>query len=108
GAEVKPYPAISILEAPRPDIAVFAGEEGFMRKDRWTLLIQGLAEENLLNPSDSAYYLCAAVEQRLHRIQAVKRASGAPEFPEDYMLGNLITALEIAPPVVRPPEDKVS
>lgn len=107
GEEQKPLPMLSILEAPRPDVASFAGEEGFMRHDKWTLLIQGRALDDKLNPSDNAYWLEAAVEERLSQIMATKR-SGSPEFPAVYMLGGLITTFEIAPPVVRPPDDKVS
>lgn len=100
-------PALSILEAPRPDFATYAGEEQFMRKDSMILMIQGRAIDDKLNPSDNAYWLSAAVEQRLSRVTAVK-SGGRPLFPEDYLLGNLITSMEVAPPVVRPPEDKVS
>lgn len=100
-------PALSIIEAPRPDFASFAGEEHFMRKDNMILMIQGRAVDDKLLPGDEAYWLAAAVEQRLSAITATKK-HGSPEFPEHHLLGNLITGLEIAPPVVRPPEDKVS
>lgn len=105
GEEVKPLPIISIIEAPRPDIASFAGE-GVGRHDQWTLLITGRAEDDAANPSDSAYYLYAAVEERLGRVIAVK-VSGTAKYPEHHLLGGLISSLEIAPPVVRPPDDKV-
>lgn len=109
GEEVQ-APALAILEAPRPDFATFAGEEHFMRKDSMLLMIQGRADDDKLNPSDNAYWLAAAVEQRLSRVIAQKKSgmNGGGEFPEHYMLGNLITKMEMAPPVVRPPEDKVS
>lgn len=108
GADLKHRPALSILEAPRPDIAVFTGEWNDVRKDEWTLLIQGMAEDDKRNPSDPAYYLCAEVEQHLSRIIGVRPQTGRPLYPDVHLLGGLITSLEIAPPVVRPPEDRVS
>lgn len=108
GEERKAGPVLSILEAPRPDVASYAGENAFMSSDRWTLLITGMTGDDKINPGDPAYYLCAAVQQRLHRIVAVKGTSGTPLYPEHYMLGKSITGLEVAPPVVRPPDDKVS
>lgn len=101
-------PALSIIEAPRPDFASFAGEEHFMRKDNMILMIQGRAVDDKLLAGDNAYWLAAAVEQRLSRITAEKSNGMGAQFPEHYMLGKLITGLEVAPPVVRPPEDKVS
>lgn len=108
GEEVKPLPFISIMESPRPDVATYAGEDASYRKDHLVLLIQGRIIDDKLNPGDTAYWFEAAVEERLSRIIAVKPASGKPLYPEHHMLGNLISALEIAPPVVRPPEDKIS
>lgn len=108
GADLGVRPALSILESPRPDIATYTGEWDSIRRDYWTLLIQGLAEDDKRNPSDNAYYLCAAVERHLGRIVAVRPETGAPRYPQEHLLGGLITSLEIAPPVVRPPEDRVS
>ena len=108
GEEVKDD-ALSILEAPRPDFAVFAGEGEGWRKDNLTILIQGRVLDDKLQPGDNGYWFAAAVEQRLCRITEEKsqgREGGM--YPEHYMLGGTITKLEIAPPVVRPPEDKVS
>lgn len=108
GDEVEPDPAaLHIIEAPRPDFALYAGEDAFMRKDNMMLMIQGRAVDDKLVPGDEAYYLAAAVEQRLARVTAIK-SGGRPAYPEHYMLGDLITGLEVAPSVVRPPEDKVS
>lgn len=106
GDETRP-PALSILESPRPDFATYAGEDWSWRKDKLMLLIQGRAEDDKLNPGDEAYWLEAAVEEKLYRVVATK-PNGNPLYPDDYMLGGLITGLEVAPPVVRPPEDKTS
>ena len=106
GDESKPWPIISILEAPRPDIALYAGD-GEAMKDRWLLLIEGICENDLLNPSDAAYTLHAAVEEQLCKV-VEKKQSGSAKYPEHYLLGNLITGIEISPPVIRPPGDKAS
>lgn len=110
GADVRGdnLPLVSILESPRPDIAVYAAEEANWRWDQWTLLIQGLIDDDKRNPSDRAYYLCAAVEQHLARLSEVRRETGKPRYPDEYLLGGRVTGMEIAPPVVRPPEDRVS
>ena len=108
GEETKPLPFLSILEAPRPDVANYAAEDGPFRSDNWTLLIQGRVLDDKLKPSDDAYYLCAAVEERLSRIVLMEPTRGKPVYPEHHMLGGLITSFHVAPPVVRPPEDKIS
>lgn len=108
GEERKGGPVISVLEAPRPDVAAYAGENAFSMSEKWTLLITGMIEDDPINKGDPAHYFCAAVQERLSRVVAVKRNSGNPEYPEHHMLGNLITSMEVAPPVVRPPDDKVS
>lgn len=101
-------PCLAIIEAPRPDFATFAGEENIMRRDNWTLLIQGLApNDRSANTADYAYFLCQDVERRLQRIMATK-GSSSPMYPDIYKLGDKITSVEIAPPVVRPPEAEVS
>lgn len=108
GADIKPLPAVSMIEASRPDAATqFTGDWSEIRREGWTILIQGLTEEDMLNPTDNAYHLEAAVEKCLAKILEVDR-KGDPVDPVLFNLGGLITSLEIAPPVVRPPEDKVS
>lgn len=110
GADIRGQnlPILSILESPRPDIAMYAAEETNWRWDQWVVLIQGLIEDDKRNPSDKAYYLCAAVERHLGRLVEVRRETGRPKYPDEHLLGGLITGLEIAPPVVRPPEDSIS
>lgn len=109
GEEVKPLPAVSIIEAPQTDPnVVFAGDQSYGRSDMWNLFVQGMVSDDATNPCDSAYDLCAAVEQRLSRIIAVYSDSGNPVHPQDYLLGGLIQDLKILAPVVRPPEKAVS
>lgn len=106
------FPVVSILEAPRPDIAMYAGEGAAARHDQWTLLIQGFVDNDIeTSPNSStepAYLLCALVENRLLRITEVVPGKGTPMYPTEHDLGGLITSIEIAPPVVRPPEKGVS
>jgi hypothetical protein len=106
------FPVISILEAPRPDIAVYAGEGDSARHDQWTLLIQGFVDNDIENDinavTEPAYLLCALVENRLLRISESLPGRGTPAYPSEYDLGGLITGIEISPPVVRPPEKGVS
>ena len=100
-------PCLAIIEAPRPDIAIFAGA-GEGRSDALTFLITGVATDDKAAPGDAAYWLNAAVEEQLSKIVEIKNSSGSPAYPEHYMLGNSITGLEVAPPVCRPEGDKLS
>lgn len=109
GADVTEDPPIlAIIEAPRADFAFFAGEDNSHRADKWTILIQGIvADDRTDDTFDDAYLLCQDVERRLARLSAVKD-SGSAKYPDDHMLGGMITSVEIAPPVIRPPEAAVS
>jgi hypothetical protein len=108
GSEHRPAPAIlSVLEAPRPDIAFFA-DDGQGRADNWTLLIQGLTlDDKTANTKDDAYFLLQDVERRLARITALK-SGGRIAYPDVYKLDGKISGVEIGAPVVRPPEAQVS
>lgn len=109
GEEIKPLPAVSLIEAPQTDAnAVFTRDYQQGRKDMWNLFVQGIVADDPANPCDAAYSLCAAVESRLARITAVDNNSGNALYSQDYLLGNLITDFEIMAPVVRPPEKTVS
>lgn len=101
-------PLLSILESPRPELALFTAEWGSMRSEHWTLLLQGLVRDDLRNPTDPAYVLAAEVEEHLARIIDVRAETGNPRYPNEHLLGGLITSLDIAPPVVRPPEHGVA
>lgn len=101
-------PAFSILESPVPVESLHAGEGGVKKKENWRLLLQGFGTDDKLNPTDPAYMLKAVAEQRLARIIAEKEQGLGPLFPDDYLLGNLITGLKIPQGVVRPPEKQIS
>lgn len=109
GADVTDEPPlIAIIEAPRADFAFFAGEDNSRRADKWTILIQGIvADDRTDDTFDDAYYLCQDVERRLMRLSAVK-PSGSPLYADDHLLGGMITSVDVAPPVVRPPEAATS
>lgn len=101
-------PLLSILESPRPELATYTGEWGSMRSEYWTLLLQGLVRDDGRHPTDPAYILAAEVEEHLARIVDVRPETGKPKYPNEHLLGGLITGLDIAPPVVRPPEQGVA
>lgn len=107
GTEVA-YPAVAILEASQMIPGLFAGEGGQKRKDELQLLVQGFsnADNTVEDPTSPAYQLMAAVETRLARINAMK--GGVVHYPDDYLLGGLLTKFMINKGVVRPPEEKVS
>lgn len=100
-----PPPVLSILESPQADIALFAGEDMFERKDTWVLLINGAYKEDPRYPGEDGHYFAAAVQQHLSRVVAQRSGGRGPTYPEHYLLGNIITNLEVAPPVVRLPEN---
>lgn len=115
GEEIKPLPAIAVIESPISDPAVtYIGNDLEMRRDRLTFLIQGRIDDTKsdsdngeIQSTDIAYWLEAAVESRLARIQKTDR-QGNPVYPGEWNLGNLITEMEIGSPVVRPAEKTVS
>lgn len=109
GADVtdKP-PVLAIIESPRAEPGIFAGEGKEARRDSWTIMIQGITADDRKNSGDDVYYLCQDVERRLLRISATKGHSGNPRYPDVHLLGGMITAIEIAPPVIRPPEAGVA
>jgi hypothetical protein len=102
-------PALSIVEAPRTDPGIYGGEGREARSDSWPIFIQGILPDTKLEANEGdIYFFVQDVERKLNRIQAMKPGSGTPEFPDDYNLGGMIAGVEIAPPVVRPPEAGVS
>lgn len=107
-----PVPMVSILEAPKPDVGLVAGENKIERIEEWLLLLQGWTEDDKENPTDPAYGLKAAVEKRLSEIIAVNPSTGTPAVPGIYRLNvngqALIGDLSIGPGVVRPPDAQVS
>lgn len=102
-----PLPAVSILEIPRPEVGDFSGTENLTHKEEWMLLVQGWIQDDKINPTDPAYGLGAAVQQRLSDLIATKK-NGAIANPDIYRLNGLVTCLYIGPFTVRPPQAQVS
>lgn len=98
-------PMLSILESPNGDVGNFAGVNSTSRKDSWVLFVQGWGVDDPLHPTDPAYYLAADVEKCLARVMMTNSSNGRPVDAATYMLGRTINGLELAPPVVRPPDD---
>jgi hypothetical protein len=107
-ADSSPLPMLSILESGRPDSGVFAGSNKVAYQETWDILLQGFAANDQANPTDPAYYLCAAVQERLVNVIAYDNRRGQGVDAVNYMLGGLLTDLMIGPSVVRPPDNQVS
>jgi hypothetical protein len=103
-----PVPCLSLLEAPKPEVAMGAAENDVLLAGEWFLFLQGWAPDDIQNPTDPAYQLKAAVEMRLSDIIRTKPGKGTPEIPEAYFLGGLITGFGIGPGVVRPADNPSS
>lgn len=108
GAETK-TPFLSIMEAPRQiDPTGGVGQTKSVQNEDWTLLIQGVADNDTKNPLDPAYNLLADVQAAFGKLIATKPNTGDPVDAELYMLGNLLVDLRFQIPIVRPPEKDVS
>lgn len=103
----RPLPMLSILESPRPDFPEYAGIDGTARNETWVLLLQGWVKDDKTNPTDLAYYLAWAVEQRLAALKK-RNEMGDAEDPETFMLGGRVHKIEFGPSVVRPPDAALS
>lgn len=111
GEEV-PDTMVSIVEHLQGDVTTdTAGENSIERTETWILLVQGIAKNSVLNPTDDLYNLMAAVEHRLARTILMDR-KGNPAFPDEYFFGlkslNIITGLTIGPGIVSPPRQGIS
>lgn len=99
-------PCIAILESPHPDIGDYAKDRE-VRRDEWVLLIQGFVDNDPIQSTVPAYHLCADIERCLSGIVGIDEQGFAID-PSIHLLGGLINSVEIAPPVIRPPDDNVS
>jgi hypothetical protein len=110
--EEAPDTMVSIVEHLQGDITTdTAGEENVERIETWILLVQGIAKNDPLNPTDDLYNLKAAVEHRLARAM-VRNNYGDPTYPDEYYFGlasmKTITGLTIGPGIVSPPRQGIS
>lgn len=106
--------SMSILEAPRESPADGVGYERESRKlFAWRVNVQGWPREDTLHPSDPAYLMAAAVEERLARISACQPVSstgngGDPVYPDDYLLGRRVHSVDVGDSIVVPPTEGLS
>lgn len=110
GADERPEPhLLSLVEAPAPEVGTFfAGDWNEQRRDTVPILLQGLSLDDRTYSTDDAYYLAAAAQVALAKINTEDATSGEPVYPEHFMLGGLLHSIDIGRPVVRPPESGVS
>lgn len=103
-----PLPCVSILDNPNPDRAPSRagsndGEAGDTRS-RWTLLVQGWAQDDKRNPTDPAELLMADVKKALAKLDHLPNPMSGEQPHANYLLGGLIAGLEMESGVVRPPD----
>lgn len=97
-------PLVAILENPRAQDSQRAGEHQFARYDRVSILVQGWTDTDSQHPTDPAYRVAEDVETRLGEVIATT-ARGEPLIPQNYLLGGLISEMQIGSYAVRPPSD---
>jgi hypothetical protein len=109
-SEKMPLPSVSILDALNPDrFPRKAGEQdkaaSASQHEGYVLLVQGWVEDDELNPTDPAHVLMGDVKKALAKINK----GGHPLRPLDqhaaYLLGGLVTRIDIEPGTVRPPDE---
>jgi hypothetical protein len=109
--ENDPPTMLSILESPKPDFPLFAGENNAVRHEQWNLLLQGWAKEESdvpsSHPTDQTYRLIADVENQLRRLTATTDF-GSAKYPDEYLLGRMVSDINFGFGVVRPPTEQVS
>lgn len=101
-----PIPMVSILESILEKDQLQAPPGGSHKAGPWELLIQGWAQDDKANPTDPAYHLLAAVQQRLTEV----RQTRYPDYPirEGYNILEMdgkVTALKFSRGVARPPDE---
>lgn len=102
----EPVPQITILEAVDLERDLAEAGEGLAIKDNWRILIQGWADDDEMNPTDSAYLLAADVQKILARIMIdLEMVNGNRVENPTYMLGGLVSGFRLRPPTVRPPDE---
>lgn len=106
-----PLPMLTILENIDPDRfpSLVGGDlEHPLGNEQWVLLIQGWAEDDKDNPTDSAYELMADVRKALAKIMQRPHPMSADAENPNYLLGGLITGMTMEPGIARPPIEQVS
>lgn len=91
-------PLIAILESPDEPDQQLPPRGNTERKSRWSLFVQGWADDDKSNPTDPAHYLLADVKRRLAYEVTMLRQHNA------LGMGKRIDNIEYSPGVVRPPD----
>lgn len=105
-------PMVSLLEALNPDrFPRRAGNEDNISSpihhEKWILLAQGWVADDKVNPTDPAYPLMADVKKAFAKLAQGPDHRNLGQHPS-YLLGGLITGIEIEPGTVRPPDENSS
>lgn len=101
-----PLPMLSIIEYPQVEYtAKFVGSGQKKYKHGWDLMIQGWAEGTGQHPTDKAHLLLADVQKAL---AAIGNDGGAQAPGASFMLGGLISQIEMTPGLVRPADENSS
>ena len=91
---------VSVLEHPAA-LDVVQSQNGTTSAGGWQLLVQGFAQDDILNPSDPAYLLAADVIKALSA--EITRDNGRNIFGLGYMRP-CVKSIKIGSPVCRPPD----
>lgn len=102
--ENDPLPCGSLLEDPREFPVLQSNEGGGGHKSDWRLLLQGWVADDPANPTDPAHQLAADYQKALGEIRAEVRADLESALHPDRKI-NLVTAILIGAPIVRPPDE---
>lgn len=102
-----PTPMVAILENPRVETSLRAGELSSARYDTLSLLVQGWVKSGSEHPTDPAYRVAEDVETKLGEVIATN-SQGDALIPASYRLGGLIGGMTIGSYVVRPPSDQTN
>jgi hypothetical protein len=112
-SEEDKVPMLSLLEAPRAEIGLYADDEKNTKSEQWQLQLQGWVDDDVKNPTDPAYALAYDVQKCINRLTAVNRKGdlgepGKPKYPDSYLLGRLVSGIEYSSPIIRPPTEGLS
>jgi hypothetical protein len=98
--ENDPLPMVSIIEDPRAVEQMMLPGESPGGTGTWTLLIQGWVEDDLVHPTDPAYFLAADVARALVRTRLDRRNLLGLGYKAPC-----VTEIRLGEPVVRPPDE---
>jgi hypothetical protein len=95
-----PLPMVSVLEHPSA-LDVVQSKNGTTSAGGWQLLVQGFVRDDIVNPSDPAYFLAADVIKALSA--EITRDNGHNIFGLGFARPS-VKSIKIGSPVCRPPD----